>query len=286
MLSYRHAFHAGNFADVLKHIVLIRILRYMTQKDKPLMYVDTHAGAGTYKLDAEKSEKTGEYRQGISLLWELNDPPEIITDYIDLVRTFNFSSQGKKLAFYPGSPWFAQRLLRQNDRLVLNELHPADFPVLKKQLGKDSRIRILQEDGYKTLNAVFPPVQKRGLVLIDPSYEQKQEYQWVVEYLAKAYRKFPTGTYVIWYPVVDRQQIRQLEKALLKENIPDIQRFELGVSPDNTDRGMTASGMIVINPPWTLMKDMNTVLPCLADILGGSTGHWRADILASDKLRE
>lgn len=246
------------------------------------MYVDTHAGTGGYKLDSGFAEKTGEYLNGIGRLWSKPDLPGPVADYIKQVQDFNYSSRGQKLGFYPGSPWLAQHLLRADDRLVLNELHPADFPLLHEHLGKDNRIRILQEDGYQTLNAVFPPIQKRGLALIDPSYEQKQEYQWVAENMIKACRKFSTGTYALWYPVVRRELVTTLEKTLAKSRIPKIQLFELGIAPDNDGHGMTASGMIVINPPWTLMTDMQNTLPWLAKALGEDSGHWRAKNLTSD----
>ncbi len=282
MLSYRHAFHAGNYADVLKHIVLQRILRHLTEKDKPLMYVDTHAGAGGYRLDSEYAEKTEEFHDGIAKLWDRNDLPEPIAEYVDRVRQFNYASNGKKLSHYPGSPWIAQQLLRPQDKLVFSELHSSDFPLLNKHFRSDDRIRILEEDGYKTLNAVFPPAQKRGLVLIDPSYEQKKEYQWVVENLINTHKKFATGVYALWYPVVDRSYIDRLEKTLKRSGIPKIQLFELAIQPDNTEHGMTANGMIVINPPWKLMEEMKIVLPYLVNCFAPETGSYRAEILSGE----
>jgi 23S rRNA (adenine2030-N6)-methyltransferase len=282
MLSYRHAFHAGNYADVLKHIVLQRILLHLTQKDKPLMYVDTHAGAGGYRLDSEYAEKTEEFHDGIARLWDREDLPEPVADYVNLIRQFNYASNGKKLSHYPGSPWIAQHLLRPHDKLVFAELHSSDFPLLNKHFRADDRIRILEEDGYKTLNAVFPPAQKRGLALIDPSYEQKKEYQWVIEHLISSHNKFATGVYALWYPVVDRSYIDRMEKALKRSGIPKIQLFEFAIEPDSTGHGMTASGMIVINPPWKLMEEMHTVLPCLVNCLAPETGSFRAEVLSGE----
>jgi 23S rRNA (adenine2030-N6)-methyltransferase len=282
MLSYRHAFHAGNHADVLKHIVLQSTLRYLTQKDKPFLYIDTHAGAGGYRLDSDYAEKTGEFHEGIEKLWQCDDMPEAVAEYIDLIRQFNYASGGKKLNYYPGSPWIAQTLLRPEDKLVVSELHSTDFPLLNKHFRNDKRIRIFEQDGYKTLNAMIPPPQKRSLVLMDPSYEQKKEYHWVTENLMNAHKKFTTGVYLLWYPVVNRESIDRIEKTLKRSGITKIQLFEFAMQEDTNESGMTASGMIVINPPWKLMETMQKTLPYLVSTLSPEKGSFRAEVLVGE----
>lgn len=273
MLSYRHSFHAGNFADVLKHLVLVRLLRYLTQKEKPLLYLDTHAGAGGYALASRHADKTQEFENGIGRLWGRDDLPEVVADYVALVREFN---GGERLHNYPGSPWFAQQLLRPHDRLVLHELHPADYEQLLANTRSDRRCRVLRDDGFQGTIALLPPPQKRGLVLIDPPYEMKEDYQRVIDTLAAAHKRFATGCYALWYPVVERYRIERLEKALVASGIRRVLLLELGNRPDHRGHGMSASGMIVINPPFTLAAEMTPALEYLATTLGeAGHGHWR-----------
>ncbi|MCW8919406.1 MAG: 23S rRNA (adenine(2030)-N(6))-methyltransferase RlmJ [Gammaproteobacteria bacterium] len=272
MLSYRHAFHAGNFADVLKHLVQVRILRYLLQKEKPLLYLDTHAGAGDYKLGATPSGKAAEFESGIGRLWSRDDLPEIVADYVALVRRFNHS---KKLTHYPGSPWLAQQLLRPVDRMVLHELHPADLAQLQETFRGDRRCRVRAEDGFAACLALLPPAERRGLVLLDPPYELKEDYQRVVDTLTGAYQRFATGTYALWYPVVERRRIDRLEKALSASGIRRILLLELGIAADRPGHGMTASGMVVINPPFSLATEMAPALDYLAQTLGVGHGHSR-----------
>jgi 23S rRNA (adenine2030-N6)-methyltransferase len=265
MLSYRHAYHAGNFADVLKHLTLVRILKHLTQKDKPICCIDTHAGAGGYALLSDHAQKTREYEAGIGRLWNRDDLPEPVADYVRLVKEFN---QTVGLQRYPGSPWLTQRLLRDQDRQFLFEFHPADHEQLLKQFRRDRRVKIKQSDGFQGAVELLPPKERRGLVLMDPSYELKEDYPLIVSTLVKAYKCFATGTYAIWYPVVERQRVVKLEKALQRSGIRRIQRFELGVRPDSDGYGMNASGMLVINPPWKLFDEMSgfksSFLPPLA----------------------
>jgi 23S rRNA (adenine2030-N6)-methyltransferase len=277
MLSYRHAFHAGNHADVLKHTVLMQLLNYLTQKEKPLRVIDTHAGAGGYLLSSEQARKNREFDTGIAALWQRSDAPPAVADYLALVRSFAENADTRTSPrFYPGSPMLAQRLLREQDRLFLHELHPTDHRLLSETLGQDKRISISDSDGLKGVRALLPPPDRRGLVLIDPSYEIKNDYRLVVDALSAAHRRFATGTFALWYPVVHRVRIDELENSLIKSGIRRIQLFELGVMPDNHDSGMTASGMIVINPPWTLWQSMASCLPYLAECLGqDGQGHFR-----------
>lgn len=277
MLSYRHGFHAGNFADVLKHIVLVELLDYLTRKDKPFEYIDTHAGAGMYRLDSPQSGKTAEYQGGIGRL-SAEDFPEL-SRYLSLVQRAN---GGDRLNCYPGSPWLAQQYLREKDRAWLYEAHPADFASLERLMAADRHIRCNSGDGFKGLLAHLPPTAKRGLVLMDPPYEVKSDYQKVVESLSKAHRKFPSGVYALWYPVVERSRIETIERQLCNSGIRSIQLFELAIQADSPERGMTGSGMIVINPPWTLFGWMQQLLPKLLATLGKADGFYRCETLVEE----
>ncbi|BAU80635.1 hypothetical protein SAMD00131843_00286 [Edwardsiella tarda] len=271
MLSYRHSFHAGNHADVLKHTVQSLIIAALKEKDKPFLYLDTHAGAGRYLLSGEHAEKTGEYLEGIARLWQRDDLPEALTPYMDAVRHFNRAGQ---LRYYPGSPLIARQLLREQDRLHLSELHPSDFPLLRAEFQKDERARVVRENGYQQLKSQLPPATRRGLILIDPPYELKSDYQDVVKGIQEGHKRFATGTYALWYPVVLRQNIRRMVHALEETGIRRILQIELAVRPDSDQRGMTASGMIVINPPWKLEEQMRSLLPWLHQALvPQGTGH-------------
>lgn len=279
MLSYRHAFHAGNFADVLKHIIQIQILEHLRKKDKGFCCIDTHAGAGDYFLNSEFALKNREFDSGIAKLWRRDDLPECVAAYVNLVKRFN---SGGKLARYPGSPLITQQLLRKQDRLVLYELHSTEIKLLNAAVGKDKRITVFHADGLKDALVLLPPFERRGLVLIDPSYEIKSDYDLVTETLAAMYRRFATGTYALWYPVIDRSRNQALERALQNSGIKNIQLFELGMQADSHEHGMTASGMIIINPPWTLAAQMRQVLPWLAKTLAGEAGFWRVQELVPE----
>jgi 23S rRNA (adenine2030-N6)-methyltransferase len=277
MLSYRHSFHAGNHADVLKHLVLTRILEYLTRKDKPLCYLDTHAGAGGYALHSAQAQKNREYETGIGRLWGRNDLPAPLAAYVDLVRRFN--PEGRLLQ-YPGSPWLARQLLRPVDRLLLHELHPADCAALRDQFDGDRRVQVICADGYQGCIAAQPPTERRGLVLLDPPFELKSDYRQAIETLHQAHKRFATGVYALWYPVVERARIEQMERALRATGIPRVERYELGVAADRRGHGMTASGLLVVNPPWTLRQEMEQCLPWLAGELGGEQGRFRMESLA------
>lgn len=281
MLSYRHAFHAGNFADVLKHVVLLEIITYLTQKDKAFCIIDTHAGGGKYELDGDYALKNREFESGINRLWQRDDLPLCIANYVAMQKRFN--SQGH-FNRYAGSPLLIKQLLRPQDKLHLFELHSTEIATLKLNMKHDKRIAIHHADGLKESLKLLPPLERRGLVLIDPSYEIKSDYDQVIKTLAQMHKRFSTGTYLLWYPVIDRERNNALEKALIKTEIPNIQLFELGIALDESKRGMTASGMIVINPPWNLAKTMQTALPWLAQCLGeNDKGIYRFETLAAEK---
>lgn len=272
MLSYRHSFHAGNHADVLKHLVQVLIIQALQQKEKGFLYLDTHSGAGHYSLASKEAEKTAEFNTGIAYLWERKDCPSEVAFYLDQIKQINPS---KKLTYYPGSPLLAANLLRSQDRAILTELHPTDYPLLRKNFADKKNVTVKRENGFQQLKAVLPPVERRGFILIDPPYELKEDYELVVKAVVEGYKRFATGTYAIWYPVVLRQQIKKMFRALQATGIRKILQVELAIKPDSTQRGMTASGMVVINPPWTLETQMKNVLPYLTRVLAPEgTGSW------------
>ncbi|TCP97697.1 23S rRNA (adenine2030-N6)-methyltransferase [Cricetibacter osteomyelitidis] len=277
MLSYRHSFHAGNHADVLKHITLMLIIESLQQKDKGFYYLDTHAGVGRYRLFGQEAEKTAEFEEGIARLWNRNDLPAEVQRYVDMIKKLNYG--GKELRYYAGSPLIAAQMLRLQDRALLTELHPADYPMLRNNFKEFENVVTKRDNGFQQLKATLPPKERRGLVLIDPPYELKEDYDLVVNAIEEGYKRFATGVYAIWYPVVMRQQIKRTIRGLEATGIRKILQIELAVRPDSDQRGMTASGMIVINPPWQLENQMKQILPYLTNALvpegtGGWTVKW------------
>lgn len=270
MLSYRHSFHAGNHADVLKHIALTLILDALKQKEAPFVYYDTHSGAGRYDLHGAHATKTGEFKEGIELIWQRDDLPAPLANYVNIIKKLNPNGV---LRFYPGSPLIARTLLREQDKASLSELHPTDFALLLQEMRSDRQVKVFQEDGYARLKASLPPKTRRGVVLIDPPYELKTEYQDVVEGIAQSVKRFATGVYAIWYPVVYRRNVDVITRGLAELGIRKILQLELGVRPDSDEFGMSASGLIVINPPWQLYETMQSVLPWLQSVLAPQTGH-------------
>ncbi len=265
MLSYRHSYHAGNHADVLKHLVEVAILEYLKKKPKPFCYHDTHAGAGFYSLQSEHAQKTAEYAGGIGKLWAYQAQSPSLKTYIELVRQLNPTGQ---LQFYPGSPLIAKTLLRGDDSIQATELHPTDYPLLAAQFQGRRHCRIEKMDAYAGIRAMLPPLYKRGLVLIDPPYELKTEYQDLIKGISQAQQRFPQATYAIWYPIIERASIEAVLKALVDTGIPNQLRIEMSPLPDSDGFGMTGSGMWVINPPYTLADEMNAALTELAPLLG------------------
>lgn len=278
MLSYRHSYHAGNFADVLKHIVLVECLEHFNKKEAPFDYIDTHSGAGLYDLRSANANKTGEYKEGIAKLKRIDFPE--LGSYFEVIDALNqqqgIDSKKKGLMFYPGSPAIAHHFVtspkRQKDKAWLFELHSSDFRILSESMAAGRKIRIKQEDGLKALLALVPPVSRRALVLIDPSYEIKSDYYDVVDAVIKAHKKFNSGTYAIWYPVVERKRVDGMWRKLKSAGIKNIQQYELGLAEDSLERGMTSAGMIVINPPWTLKKKLDKLLPKLVKQLDRGDG--------------
>lgn len=266
MLSYRHAFHAGNHADVLKHFVLLQILSYFNQKDKPYWYIDTHAGAGCYALDEAFARKNAEYEDGVARLLGRKDLPTELKDYLRVVRDLN---PGGKLRLYPGSPACADALLRPDDRARLFELHPADNALLRQHFAQaGGRVLILEEDGFTRINAFLPPPTRRGVVLIDPPYEVKTDYRTVVTMLKESLRRFTTGTFIVWYPRLHSMASRELPEKLKRLPISSWLNVSLDVrTPAEDGFGMYGSGVFIINPPWTLPEVLKKVMPYLAEVL-------------------
>lgn len=267
MLSYRHAFHAGNHADVLKHLVELELLRYLAQKDKPYWYIDTHAGAGCYELDSGYAAKNAEFESGIARLWDATDLPKALAEYVAMVRHFNPDGA---LKLYPGSPLVALYALREQDRMRLFELHPTDHAILEENFaGNGARVLMQKADGFGALKALLPPPPRRACVLIDPPYEEKQDYQRVVAALQEGLKRFATGTYAVWYPQLQRSEAVQLPGQLKQLPIKSWLHVALSVQRPSADGfGMHGSGMFVINPPWTLHATLQEVMPLLAARLG------------------
>jgi len=264
MLSYRHAFHAGNHADVLKHSTQVLILEYLKKKDKPFWYIDTHAGAGVYSLASAEAQKNAEFAGGIERLWHDAARPAELAAYFDAIAAFNPDG---RLRNYPGSPGFAAQLLREQDRLRLFELHPQDHAALSAYLARDRRVLISASDGFNGLKALLPPPPRRALVLIDPPYELKEDYQRVVAALSDAQRRFANGIYLLWYPLLSRAEAQRLPEDLLALGLPAL-RAELQVGEPVGEFGMYGSGVFVINPPWMLADQLGQCLPAVCAALG------------------
>ncbi|MDO6460731.1 23S rRNA (adenine(2030)-N(6))-methyltransferase RlmJ [Granulosicoccaceae sp. 1_MG-2023] len=268
MLSYKHGFHAGNYADVVKHAVLGECLRYMKQKPKPLVYIDTHAGCGGYRLRSDEARKTGEAEKGILKLLRAEAMPPVLSTYVAQVQALQNRPGAED--YYPGSPKLAADLLGPEDRLLLFEAHSAEAPRLRQRFARDARVRVAQSDGFAGLLANLPPPERRGVILIDPSYEVKSDYSTVISSLQKAHRRFAQGVFLLWYPVVERRRIKAMEAALQGSGIRRILQLELAVRPDGIKAGMTAAGLFVVNPPYTLRESMEPVLAYLSGCLAES----------------
>jgi len=268
MLAYRHAFHAGNHADVLKHIVLVLVLRHLAAKEKGFRFVDTHGGAGGYSLQGRYARKHDEHARGIGALWTRDDLPAAVADYVELVRTFNPDG---KLAQYPGSPSLALMLLRPQDELRAFELHPTEEKILRATLAGQRRASAVFGDGFTGLRSQLPPPTRRGAVLVDPSYEGTADYPKVVATMRDAVARFADGVYVVWYPQVSKLEAAQLPRRLAALAPKGWLHARLTVQePDAQGFGLAGSGVFVLHPPHTLRAALAEVLPYLVDALGQS----------------
>ncbi len=271
MLSYRHSFHAGNHADVLKHAVFVQLLRHILKKDKPFWCIDTHAGAALHALDEGYATKNAEYESGISRLWGRKVLPPLLDDYLAQVRAVN---RGPELRSYPGSPQIALQLLRKKDSLRLFELHSTESEQLEKYFrGSDARVEVLAGDGFTGLLSVLPPPPRRAVILIDPSYEDKNDYASVIYALEEGLRRFATGVYMVWYPQVQRRESVQLAQDLRRLRQSDWLHVTLTVKDPAADGlGLHGSGVYIVNPPWTLPALLKESMPWLVEGLGQDDG--------------
>ena len=281
-MNYRHAFHAGNFADVVKHATLARIIAHLREKPTPFRVIDTHAGAGLYHLSGPEASRSGEWRQGIARLLQARLTPDIRTllaPYLDAVAELNPAG---RLTVYPGSPLLVRAWLRPRDRLIACELEPQAVAALANNLASSTRAKVMAIDGWTALSAYVPPKERRGLVLIDPPYEAADEFKQIADGFSAAYRKWAGGIYLLWYPIKDRSGPDALAKKLKALHIPKILRAELTLARVPAADRLLGTGLIVANPPWTLERELSLLLPALAGIFSPAQGGFHLDWLARE----
>ena len=282
-MNYRHAYHAGNIGDVLKHAVLARLVVYCQRKDKAFRILDTHAGIGQYDLTGPEMEKTGEWRQGIGKVIDRPMPDDVaalLAPWLDVVRDLNPDGA---LTVYPGSPALSRALLRPQDRLTLTELHPADFQQLADRFSGDVQTKTIHLDGWLALGAFLPPREKRGFVLIDPAYEQADEFQTMTKAVVSAWRKWSSGTFALWYPLKHRKAVARMHESFKEAGVRDVLSLELKTGQSGPDTIMLGSGMTLIRPPYVLAEEMRTILPWLCDTLRqGSGAGWQIEELIAE----
>ena|SRR5947209_2153829 len=283
-MNYRHAFHAGNFADVVKHAVLARIINYLKQKPAAFRVIDTHAGAGLYDLAAPEAARTGEWHDGVGRLMAAELAPVVrglLAPYCEVIAALN---EAKTLKIYPGSPALVQCWLRPQDRLIACEREPNAATALAGRMRGDNRVKTIEIDGYTALNAYVPPKERRGLVLIDPPFEQPDEHDRIAHGLAAAHRKWPSGVYALWYPIKDRSEADGFARRVARLGIPRMLRAELTLQGKGDER-LRGSGLILINPPWMLESELGVLLPALAEALAGAPakGGTRIGWLTGEK---
>lgn len=280
MLSYRHAFHAGNFADVVKHVTLSALLEALLRKATPCYVQDTHAGCGMYDLGSAEARQGAEYTAGIARILAGTGAPGCVEDYARLVRQFNPAGD---LRYYPGSPAIMQKMLREQDRLLLTELHPQDHESLYRQFRHDKRIAIHRQDAYQGLKAFLPPKEKRGLVFIDPPYELKDEYARVAQGLALAYERWRNGVFAIWYPLMSQRLHNMFLQDIEASGMRKILRAELLIEPLRTEKRFAGCGILIVNPPWQLEETLAQCYAWLLPVLQTDTcGSWRVEWLVPE----
>ena len=280
-MNYRHAFHAGNHADVLKHLVLSRLLALLAKKDAPYAYLDSHAGIGLYDLRGDQASRTGEWLEGIQRVWQADDVPALFDDYLGVIRALNPDGQ---LRYYPGSPEVARELSREQDRLQLNEKHPDDGRLLKANMKYDRRVAVHLGEGWYVPRALLPTAQKRAVLLIDPPFEQADELQRCAQALQESIARMRQAVVAIWYPIKDQRQLKRFYQDLQGTGAPKLLRVELLVhAADNADVGLNGSGLAIANPPWGLEDELRSVLPWLGQNLGQTQGGWKLDWLIEEQ---
>ncbi|GLZ86111.1 ribosomal RNA large subunit methyltransferase J [Metapseudomonas resinovorans] len=279
-MNYRHAFHAGNHADVLKHFTLARLIALLSRKEAPFAILDSHAGVGLYDLLGDQASRTDEWREGIGRLWDLPDLPAPMADYLRVIHELNPDGS---LRFYPGSPELARRLTRPQDRLQLNEKHPEDGQLLRDNMAGDRRVAVHLGEGWHLARALLPVPEKRALMLIDPPFEQADELERCVTALKEAIGRMRQTVVAIWYPIKDQRQLRRFYQGLQASGAPKLLRVELRVhAADTADSGLNGSGLAIANPPWGIEDELRQTLPWLAERLAQSQGGWRLDWLIEE----
>ncbi|MDF2867502.1 MAG: protein involved in catabolism of external [Gammaproteobacteria bacterium] len=279
-MNYRHLYHAGNFADVMKHTILLGLVNAFLGKDKPFCYLDTHAGIGCYDLTSSASQKQAEYKAGAAKLFQLTDTPTLITPYIQAIKTLNI----KNLRYYPGSPYFVKSLLRENDRMLLCELHQEDVQTLKQLFDANKQVAVHHLDGYQGLKAFLPPKEKRGLVLIDPPFEQPDEFQQILAGLQAALARFSHGTYAIWYPLKDSYKLQHFKRSLQNLAVNNLLVAELAIDEINPMLPLSGCGMVIINTPWQVDKSIQEMLAWLWPVLANERrGFYQVEWLIPPK---
>lgn len=278
-MNYRHAFHAGNFADVMKHCALIALIESMKRKQTPFCYLDTHAGAGRYRLTGPEATRTGEFLGGVARVIGTVKLPSVAHVYANLVHAMNARTHAGALVEYPGSPLLASLLMREHDRLILCELQEAELADLRANFRGDRRVEIHQRDGYGAMNALLPPKERRALVLVDPPYEaQEQEFDAIRRALTAALKKMPAAVVAIWYPIKLRQTVQPFHRWLRQSGLPKVLACELLLHPDNSALRLNGSGLVFINAPWQLDRTLGELMPALLGLLGqGRFGDQRVE---------
>jgi len=285
-VNYRHHFHAGNFADVMKHVLLGQLVRALQKKEKGFLYLDTHAGRGAYDLSVaatgDSLARKPEWPDGIGRLAGRSDLPAPVADYVALVKKFDASRRGAgpaPVGFYPGSPWFAQQLARPQDRLALNEKHPEECAALASELGWAARVAVHELDGYAAIRAMLPPPERRALVLVDPPFEAAEEYALIASGLADGLRRLAGGVFAVWYPLTERARIDEFFAGLRSMKLPPTLVAELAIAGDGAAIKMKGCGLVVVNPPWQFDREAAPILTFLAKAMvqapgGGGRVEW------------
>jgi 23S rRNA (adenine2030-N6)-methyltransferase len=278
-MNYRHAYHAGNFADVVKHAILAMVVTSLKRKDTPFFALDTHAGLGAYNLEADEAQRTGEFRSGIARLLEASAPPAALDPYLAAVRALNPAGG---CTCYPGSPELVRGMMRETDRLALVELHPEDVAVLRRRFAADRRVGIHHMDGYVAVKGLLPPPERRGVVLIDPPFEVKDEHQRLLSALRRIRRRWANAITLVWYPIKGMEPVEQVYEALRAEGGVETLAVELMLRPPLDPFRLNGSGLIVVNPPWGLDRELAVLLPWLVSVLAPDGGFHRLETLVSE----
>lgn len=279
-MNYRHVFHAGNHADVFKHLVLSRLIALLSQKDSPFAYLDTHAGVGIYDLYSDQAERTGEWLSGIKPLIEQTDQPELMANYLNVIKTLN---KPDTLRYYPGSPMLAQQLMRPQDRIILNEMHPEDALLLKQNFKKDQRISIHSQNGWLLPKALLPLPEKRLLILIDPPFEQTDDLTQCINALTEIIKRMRQAIVAIWYPIKDKKDLLFFYKKIAQINVPKLLKVEFLAQLADNSLGLNGSGMLIANPPWKLDVELSILLPYIREKLTGTSGSYSMDWLVEER---